>query len=126
MRKIDEGIIREIQKYRGMASREISTITGVGINTVCKHMLDKRIEKNWTEREMDLITKHRALGKTHKQIAAMLGRTPNSVRIQFCRYRKLIMSDECKRKALKYLMMAVEMGARPSEVVTVVKRAKIF
>lgn len=126
MKRLEKEKIREIQKYRGMTSREISAITGVGINAVSKYMRDKRKEKNWTEREMQKTGEWRAKGIAYGKIAKRLKRSEMSVRVKMCRYRKEVNSDPMKRIAIHLIIRAFRLQPNPTLALRAVRKARIF
>ena len=126
MKALEKEKIREIRKYRGMTGREISLITGVGINTTWKHMRDKRTEKNWTEREMQKVGEWRVEGLPYTQIADRLHRTEASVRVKMCRHRKEIKNDPMKRIAIRFITQAFRLQPNPTLALRAVRKARIF
>lgn len=126
MKKLGKGKIREIQRYRGMTGKEISAITGVGINTVYKYMWDKRTEKNWSEWEMQRLCKWRSEGVSYAEIARRLHRSEMSVKVKMCRHRKEVKNDPKMRIAFYYLGKALRLEPNPTLALRAVRKARIF
>lgn len=126
MKKLGRDKIREIRKYRGKTSSEIAAITGIGINTVCRYMRDKRVEKNWSGWELERLCKWRSEGIKYAEIGKRLRRTENSVKIKMHKYRKAIANDPQKRVVLHYLSEAFRMQPNPTLALRAVRKARIF
>ena len=124
--KITGRKIKEIRKLKGKTGKEIALITGVGINTVNKYRKDKRVEKNWTEREVQKLTNWRSEGISYAEIAMRLHRTENCVKIKMCRYRKTIKTDPQKRLALHWIGKAFRMEPNPTLALRAIRKARIF
>lgn len=124
--KLGRREIRVIRIHKGKTGAEIAAITGFGINTVWHYMKDKRIEKNWTESELEKVTEWRAEGLSYIEIGNRLHRSANSVRIKMCRLRKEVKSDPRKRAVLYYLSKAFSLEPNPTLALRALRKARIF
>lgn len=84
--------------------------------------------KRWNEKDLDTMRKMRLDGKTTAQIAKVLHRTPNQVRIKLCRLRKRRAAREAgpASKMLHWMRRAVELGCPPDKAFTAVHKADII
>jgi len=106
---------------------EIASRLGIGKTTVYKYLPNQgKILRRWTEGEQQKMIDWLARGWSKKKIAAKLGRSPTAVGIAMCRYRKQIRADPQKRRVLYLLKTGLEAGAKPRQVITAIRQAKIL
>ncbi|MEW8957851.1 MAG: helix-turn-helix domain-containing protein [Moorella sp. (in: firmicutes)] len=111
----------------GLNGYEIATRLGIGKTTAYKHLPKQgRPWHKWTEDELQQVVDGYARGWSPKKIAARIGCSPTAVRIAMCRYRKQIRADPQKRRVLHLLKVGMEAGAKPGQVITAIRRAKIL
>lgn len=126
MKKLERKRVYEIKGLKGKSAKEISQITGIGINTVWKYKADKRIEKNWTEPEIEKLVEWISEGISYAEIGRRLHRSANSIRIKICRQRKEIKNDPRKRAVLYYLGKAFRLEPNPTLALRALRKARIF
>ncbi len=124
--KLTKEKIKAIRTHRGKTGVEIASITGFGINTVWHYMRGKRVEKNWSECEMQKLTEWRLEGISYAEIAKRLRRPANSVKIKMCRHKKEVLNDPQKRIVLYYLTKAFRLESNPLLVLKALRKARIF
>lgn len=124
--KLGKEKVKVIRGHRGKTGVEIAAITGFGVNTVWHYMSRKRVEKNWSERELSKMTEWRLEGVSYAEIGQRLHRPENSARIKMHRHRKEVLSDPKKRIVLYYLTKAFRLERDPRLALKALRKARIF
>jgi transposase len=85
----------------------VAKITGLGSTTIYKHLaLRKSTHPKWTDDQIQVLVDGYLEKIPVKEIAKRIGRSPRSVTIKMCRYRKEVKTDPKKRRALSAITMA--------------------
>lgn len=78
--------------------------------------------RRWTEREKAAMVRLRAMGKSCKEIAKRLKRTPGAIKVAMSRYRQKVRNDPHRRLALRILAFC----SNPGRVLKAIREPGIY